>query len=99
MRTVDDNFLHQLQRIFANLELTNRIDFAPRDFCIAYKPYGEPVNVLIQQDVQEFVSMFFDQLEAKLSKTVFKRLVSDFYVGKTTNLFKCHTCEKTKKVE
>lgn len=95
---MDDNILHQLQRIFANLENTNRIDFAPRDFCVAYKPFGESVNVLIQQDVQEFVSMFFDRLEAGLVKTPFKRLVHDFYTGKTVNLFKCHACEKAKKV-
>lgn len=62
-RIVDDNFLHQVQRIFAYLEKTNRIDFVPKDFCYAYKPFGEPVNVMIQQDVQEFVSMFFDRLE------------------------------------
>ena len=39
-RIVDDNFLHQIQKIFAYLEKTNRIDFAPRDFCVAYKPFG-----------------------------------------------------------
>ena len=95
---MDDNFLHQIQKIFAYLEKTNRIDFAPRDFCVAYKPFGEPVNVLIQQDVQEFVSMFFDQLEISLADTPFKKLVHNFYLGKTVNLFKCHDCSKTKKV-
>jgi hypothetical protein len=43
--------------------------------------------------------MFFDRLEAGLSKTIFKKLISDFYIGKAINLFKCHSCEKTKKVE
>jgi len=52
VREVDDNFLHQVQRIFSYLELTNRIDFVPKDFCVAYKPFGESVNVVIQQDVQ-----------------------------------------------
>lgn len=61
-RMVDDNFLHQIQKIFAYLDKTNRIDYVPKDFCYAYKPFGEPVNVMIQQDVQEFVSMFFDRL-------------------------------------
>lgn len=75
VREVDDNFLHQVQRIFSYLEGTNRIDYVAKDFCVAYKPFGESVNVLIQQDVQEFVSMFFDRLEAGLSKTVFKKLV------------------------
>lgn len=62
MRIVDDNFFHQIQRIFCYLEKSNRIDFSPNDFTIAYKPFGESVNVMIQQDVQEFVSMFFDRL-------------------------------------
>ena len=93
VRIVDDNFLHQIQRIFAFLQRTNRIDFAPHDFCVAYKPFGESVNIMIQQDVQEFVSMFFDRLEAGLSNTPFKKLVYDFYLGKTVNLFKCHSCQ------
>ena len=38
--TVDDNFLHQIQRIMAYLQLTNRQDFAPNAFCTAYKPFG-----------------------------------------------------------
>lgn len=59
---MDDNFLHQIQRIFAYLEKTTRQDFSPSAFCIAYKPFGESVNIMMQQDVQEFVSMFFDRL-------------------------------------
>lgn len=98
VRDVDDNFLHQVQRIFAYLQNSNRIDYVPADFCVAYKPFGESVNVFIQQDVQEFVSMFFDRLESGLSKTVFKKLVENFYSGKTVNLFKCHACQKVKKV-
>jgi hypothetical protein len=42
--------------------------------------------------------MFFDRLEAGLSKTPFRKLVDDYYTGKATNLFKCHACQKTKKV-
>ncbi len=58
----DDNILHQLQKIFAYLELTSRADYVPTGFCLAYKPFSESVNIMIQQDVQQFVSMFFDQL-------------------------------------
>lgn len=61
-RKVDDNFLHQIQRIFGYLQKTTRVDFIPTAFCVAYKPFGESVNIMIQQDVQEFVSMFFDRL-------------------------------------
>lgn len=51
-----------MKKIFAYLELTTRADYVPDGFCFAYKPFGEPVNIMMQQDVQEFVSMFFDQL-------------------------------------
>lgn len=63
-RQVDDNMLHQLRRMFGYLQSTTRLDFAPHDFCHSFKGFsGEPVNVGIQQDAQEFVSMIFDKLE------------------------------------
>ena len=49
---VDDNILHQTQRTFGYLERTTRLDFSPSAFCVAYKPFGEPVNIMVQQDVQ-----------------------------------------------
>lgn len=98
-RKVDDNFLHQIQRIFGYLQKTTRVDFIPTAFCVAYKPFGESVNIMIQQDVQEFVSMFFDRLEIGIKEHPLKRLVDNFYHGKSSNLFKCHNCNQTKKVE
>ena len=96
---VDDNFLHQIQRIFGYLERTTRLDFIPSAFCVAYKPFGEPVNIMIQQDVQEFVSMFFDRLEIGIKEHSLNRLIDNFYHGKNANLFSCHECNQTKKVE
>ncbi len=37
----DDNILHQVQRIFAYLDLSTRADYVPAGFCLAYKPFGE----------------------------------------------------------
>ena len=74
------------------------MDFVPFGFCGAYKIYGEPVNVMIQQDVQQFISMFFDSLELCIKDTPLKRLVDNFYVGKNVNMFNCHECKQTKKV-
>jgi ubiquitin carboxyl-terminal hydrolase 34 len=96
---VDDNILHQTQRTFGYLERTTRLDFIPSAFCVAYKPFGEPVNIMIQQDVQEFVSMFFDRLESGIKEHPLRRLIDNFYHGKNANLFSCHECNKTKKVE
>jgi ubiquitin carboxyl-terminal hydrolase 34 len=54
---------------------------------------------MIQQDVQEFVSMLFDQLENKIKTTPLRKVIDTFYGGKATNLFNCHNCNQTKKVE
>jgi len=97
-KMVDDNFLHQVQKVFGYLEKTSRVDYIPSAFCVAYKPFGESVNIMIQQDVQEFVSMFFDRLESGIKEHPLKRLVENFYSGKYTNLFNCHECKQTKKV-
>lgn len=52
-KEVDDNLFHQLQNMFGNLELTERQDYTPDDFCFAFKDFeGQPVNVSIQQDSQ-----------------------------------------------
>lgn len=52
-RIIDDNVLHQFQLLFANLELTEKQDVDPQDFCLSFKDFeGEPVNVMIQQDAQ-----------------------------------------------
>jgi hypothetical protein len=97
-RLVDDNLLHQIQRIFGYLEHTTRVDYVPSAFCIAYKPFGESVNIMMQQDVQEFVSMFFDLLEMGIKEHPLRKLIDNFYTGKYVNLFDCHECKQTKKV-
>lgn len=74
------------------------MDFVPADFCLAYKPFGAPVNLVIQQDVQEFISMLFDQLGNRIKDTPFKEIVDAFYSGSVANLFNCHECAQTKKV-
>ena len=52
-REIDDNLFHQLQTMFANLELTERQEYNPEDFCFAFKDFdGNPVNVGVQQDAQ-----------------------------------------------
>jgi hypothetical protein len=42
---VDDNLLHQLQKLMANLELSERADYDPWEFCFAFKEFdGAPTN-------------------------------------------------------
>ena len=43
--------------------------------------------------------MFFDRLEAGIKEHPLRRLIDNFYHGNNTNLFSCHECNQTKKVE
>lgn len=48
---IDDNILHQLQRMYGFLELTDRQAYDPAPFCFAYKDFdGNPTPVGVQQD-------------------------------------------------
>lgn len=43
---VDDRMLHQMTRMFATLELSDRQAFDPTSFCFSFKSFGdEPTNV------------------------------------------------------
>lgn len=67
------------------------------DFCYSFKDFdGNPVNVCVQQDTQEFVFMLLDRLENALSSTPFKHVISNMYKGKLANLFTCSKCNNTK---
>ena len=87
---IDDNVLHQFQRIFAYLELTERQDYNIRQFCFAFKDLdGKPTNVTHQQDAQEFLNLIFDRLENLLRATPEKYLLQGIFGGKTCSQIIC----------
>ena len=87
---LDDNVLHQLQRIFAHLELTERQDYNPSKFCFAFKDQdGKPTNTAIQQDAQEFLNVVFDRIEFMLKQTPQKYLLQSVFGGKTCSQMIC----------
>ena len=50
-KKIDDNPLHQLQKVFAHLEVSERIDFNPYEFCFSFKDFeGNPTNTAEQKD-------------------------------------------------
>lgn len=75
-RQIDDNLLVQLQKLFGYLENTERQAIDPTDFVFSFKDFdGNPTNVAIQQDSQEFLGIFFDRMENQLEATSQKFLV------------------------
>ena len=44
---IDDNMFHQLQKLMANLEASDRSDYNPFEFCFAFKEFdGTPTNTI-----------------------------------------------------
>jgi ubiquitin carboxyl-terminal hydrolase 34 len=97
---VDDNLFHQLQKMFAFLDKSERRDYNPFEFCFSYKDHsGQPVNVMIQQDTKEFLDVFFDKIERSLKPTPFRNILYDVYGGKTINLIECSSCSNLRTSE
>ena len=83
---VDDNMLHQLQKLLANLELSEYAAFVPTNWCFAFKDFdGNPTPIMEQKDAQEFLNILFDRLETSLKTTTRKYLVQNIFGGKFVN--------------
>ncbi|KAJ3379551.1 hypothetical protein HDU92_006617 [Lobulomyces angularis] len=60
----NDNLLYELQRLFVNLQESEKKYYEPTTLCNAYTGYdGERLNVKEQTDVDEFFNIFFLRLE------------------------------------
>ncbi len=87
---VDDNVLHQMQKIFAFLELSERQSYNLGPFCFSFKDFdGNPTNTSVQQDAQEFLNVVFDRLEGLMRCTPERYLVRGVFCGKTCSQFIC----------
>lgn len=92
-RKIDDNMFHQLQKMFAYLDNSERSSYNPYEFCYSFKGYdGNPLNVSVQQDTQEFFNIFFDRIEDSLKPTPLKNLTKDVFGGKMIDLLACTSC-------
>ena len=79
---IDDKVLHQLQKLMAHLELSDRTDFNPYEFCFAFKDLdGNPTNTGEQKDAQEFLNLSFDRIENMLRMTSRKYLLQSVFGG------------------
>ncbi|KAG0229118.1 hypothetical protein BGW42_001784 [Actinomortierella wolfii] len=89
-----ESILYQLQMMFGNLQESHRRSFNAYGFCYAYKDWdGNPTNVAIQMDVDEFFSILFDRLENQLKGTPQEQLLKNVYGGKLVQQIKSKDCE------
>jgi len=48
---VNDNMMHQFMKLMSFLELSERQDYNPREFCFSFKDFdGRPINTREQKD-------------------------------------------------
>ena len=52
------------------------------------------MNVMVQQDAQEFLNMLFDKLENGIKESPFKNVINNIYGGKYCNELVCSSCKK-----
>lgn len=87
---IDDNVLHQVQRMFSYLELSEREDYNPQGFCFSFKDLdGMPVNTSYQQDSQEFLNRFLEKIENHIKPTPYRYLLNSVFGGKTCSQLLC----------
>jgi ubiquitin carboxyl-terminal hydrolase 34 len=80
---IDDNLLHQLHRLFGYLELSDRADYNPLDFCFSFKEMdGTPTDTRIQHDTEEFFNIIFNRIENILEPFSQKYLQQSVFGGK-----------------
>lgn len=88
-----DNLLYQLQCIFAFLHQSEQQYYNPQGFTDAFKDWdGNPTNVLIQMDVDEFFNMFMDKLEFAIKGTPQEKMIQDHFGGTYANELICKGC-------
>lgn len=89
-----ENLLYQLQVMYGNLQESQKKDFVPYGFCRAYKDYdGNPMNVAVQMDVDEYFNLLFDRLETRLKGSPFETVIKDHFGGKLIQQIKSKECD------
>jgi len=91
---LEDNLMYQLQVMFANLQESYRQYFDPTDFCKANKDYdGQPTDVSVQMDADEFFNMLCDKVEQGLKKSNQEKLLKNIWCGNLCSQLICQECK------
>eukprot|EP01135_Chromosphaera_perkinsii_P005371 Nk52_evm52s343 gene=Nk52_evmTU52s343 len=89
-----ESILYQMQQLFAHLSESEYRSYNTRPFCYSYKDYdGEAMNVGLQMDVDEFLSVLFDRLEGFFKNTPEEKLVNNVFGGKLLQQIISKDCE------
>ena len=83
----EDSLLYHLQTIFANLQESEKQYYTPLPFVKTFKDLeGQVLNVLVQQDADEFFNLLCDRLENVTKHTKHQRLLRNLIGGTLANV-------------
>ena len=87
------SLLHQLQYLFARLQLGNDKAAIPQELANAIIDFeGLPINIHIQMDVDEFFNLFFDRIESQFANMEDKMKFRRLYGGALCHTIKSREC-------
>ncbi|KAL6057498.1 USP domain-containing protein [Balamuthia mandrillaris] len=81
-----ESMLIQFQTIFGSLQESEKRYYDTRPFCETYKDWeGQPMNVLQQQDAEEFMNMLLDRLENIAKAQQKDKMLNEVFGGTICN--------------
>jgi ubiquitin carboxyl-terminal hydrolase 34 len=87
------NLLHQLQFLFARLQLGNDKAAYPQELAQTIIDFeGLPINIHVQMDVDEFFNLLFDRIEGQFKNTEERARFRRLYGGVLCHTIKSREC-------
>ena len=86
----NDNLMFQLEKMFYYLKNSQKEHYNPKSFVFSFKDYeGNPTNINIQCDAQEFLSRLIEKIDEGLKNNFEKYLCYNIFGGTTLQQVKC----------
>ena len=86
--------LGRLQTVFSNLFAFNGHMHNPKDFCSNIIGYdGEPISLMQQMDVEEFLNLLFDKIENDLKDINQPNFIKEAFETRITTYFNPEGCD------
>jgi hypothetical protein len=89
-----DDFMYQLQRMYFNLQYSQKKSFVPKEFCYANKDYdGKPINTSIQEDSHEFLNRLVENMENLCKVDESLPSLQEICEVRTLSEYECSECK------
>ena len=90
---IQDSLIYQIQAMFSFLQESKKQYYDPSNFCKANKDYdGQPTDVSIQMDVDEFFNMLCEKVEEGLKQSTQAKLLKNIWCGNLCSQLVCKEC-------